>query len=149
VRPKSREETPRRAAIPRGQSRYRGARTSATSAASQSAPAHGFGGVSFAQQQRSAKRCWRGPPVVALRSRWADDPAVVCQDLRRPAPAWSDGRHFCRPQIVACPSQRGAARLDRGRGTAAWAALNSYHPQDRGTRKHNCCRSGADRGTPG
>src|SRR3712207_7588044 len=51
VRPKSREETPRRAAIPRDRSPYRGARPSATSAASQPAPAASFAGVSFSRSE--------------------------------------------------------------------------------------------------
>src|SRR4051812_47439577 len=63
-------------------------------------------------------------------------------------PAWSHERHFCRSQILARPSQRGAACLDRGRGAAAWAALNGDHPQDRGTRKCDCRGYGVDRGAP-
>src|SRR3954454_11484681 len=66
---------------------------------------------------------------------------VIGEGLRRSVPAWLNERHLRPPSIIARPAQAGAARPDRGCGRAAWAALNRHHPQDRGTREHDCRRS--------
>jgi len=107
---------------------------------------------SVAPVSPSVSRAWATVSRSAL-SRY-DGPAApwvasVCQGLRQSAPAGLDERHLRPPSILARPSQAGAARLDRGCGPAVGATLNRYDPQDRGPRKHDCCRSGADRRAPG